>query len=735
MWGGYSRTWTDDEIISVGNIDSVINVSGSDRSQSVDVVVSDKSGMALSLVEGLNLQSCSATVTITSGAFTTSFTGKLNSPTGYNYSSKIFSFNITTNLEDAEVGFSVEEGDISNIPENLIGKPWPMIFGTVADCPALQINPLLDEPEDPENPAPIPVTPAIPWTTLTGVGIIEGITTYEEHDVFPDITPIQAIGQYLWESNERLNLLQCALSTFGSHQLWIDHDKYEAEYEALDLERRRTIAVADCEMQCAINERKKQIADATANGVGVNPLKTTCADMPQGVEMTLNISGGLFIGMFWGTDFYISSRSHPKLADNAIAIADSNTITPCDCIPSETTITFVNEVIAVPCGSYVNIITKDPITGADIPPVWDGGPTKDGCECTNEYYYITTPRTPSPRIIQPILQQFWAEAGTSIEHVVDPVPVDPGAVPVPVSDKPVAYIISIIPGSVEAVKAYKTINNIKTLCLVPADLYTVTSQVYDTVQAVQIDFANALSNIVDGGWSDDIYVTFESAVDGTPVEIMQYLINTYSDWSLDGSFTGGPSTRCNFAILDRKNLLELLREIAFQAKCALWVDNNVAYLKYLPTMSIVGTVDDSVISIEPGIERLCPPTEDIVTKAVVKWRSSLAPGITDQKKDASEKTIILRENIDKFGVLQVDWDFYIYNDYTTILEAATYWLHKKANPTNILKFKTFLDQLGLDVFDDITVQTSVYNGTAMITQSVCNPDENTIDFECVIHAT
>ena len=39
----------------------------------------------------------------------------------------------------------------------MVGKAWPMIFGKVMNCPALQVN------------------KAVTGTTLTGVGILSGL--------------------------------------------------------------------------------------------------------------------------------------------------------------------------------------------------------------------------------------------------------------------------------------------------------------------------------------------------------------------------------------------------------------------------------------------------------------------------------------------------------------------------------------------------------------------------------
>ena len=99
-------------------------------------------------------------------------------------------------------------------------------------------------------------------------------------------------------------------------------------------------------------------------------------------------------------------------------------------------------------------------------------------------------------------------------------------------DEPITYIASIVPGTVLAVKAYKQLTGERRLVDVPTDLYTVTTQTYGSVTAVQIVVNKPLSTITDQGWSDDLYVTFQSSVGPDIVDILKYLIADYTDLDL-----------------------------------------------------------------------------------------------------------------------------------------------------------------------------------------------------------
>ena len=170
----------------------------------------------------------------------------------------------------------------------------------------------------------------------------------------------------------------------------------------------------------------------------------------------------------------------------------------------------------------------------------------------------------------------------------------------------------------------------------------------------------------------------------------------------------------NFALLERKNLVEVLQEIAFQARCSLRLSNGIFYLQYLaeePTT--VDTIAEKDIE-HQSIEVSLTPTEDLVTKYTAKWRLSYAQEVLDQ--------IILRHNVQKYGIQEEEYEFYIYNQPDIVHKVATFWLIRKSNSWKRIKFKTFLHKLNLETFDAVTLdfqQTFVSNSsiTSVIQQA------------------
>jgi hypothetical protein len=182
----------------------------------------------------------------------------------------------------------------------------------------------------------------------------------------------------------------------------------------------------------------------------------------------------------------------------------------------------------------------------------------------------------------------------------------------------------------------------------------------------------------------------------------------------------------NFPILDKKSALNVLQEIAFQARCALWLSNGTFYIKYLPEEpSSDQTITVSDIDAEEGLTVELTSTEDLVTRMNVEWRISW-------NEDDPNK-IILRHNVKKYGTQQEDFFFYCFNQPDIVLKAATFWLIRKANTWKKVRFKAYLQLLNLEVFDTVLLSLgSDYVSTgdikAVVDEASYNSDDQTIDF-------
>ena len=184
--------------------------------------------------------------------------------------------------------------------------------------------------------------------------------------------------------------------------------------------------------------------------------------------------------------------------------------------------------------------------------------------------------------------------------------------------------------------------------------------------------------------------------------------------------------------------MQVLQEIAFQARCAIWLRDGVFYLRYLPEEPTpVDTITVSDIDAEKGIEVELTPTEDLVTKMKVRWRMCWA-AVSDRQQDTDrERRSSSGTTSPSTAPRKQEYDFYIYNQPDIVYKCATFWLIRKSNTWKRIKFKTFLNKLNLETFDAVTLdfdQPYVANGPvlAIVEKANYNSAENCVDFECLV---
>jgi len=311
--------------------------------------------------------------------------------------------------------------------------------------------------------------------------------------------------------------------------------------------------------------------------------------------------------------------------------------------------------------------------------------------------------------------QFFADFGADVMLAVD--------------DK-LVYVANILPSEVVGVYAYRTIGLDRILDNVPSNIYTI-DEAKDlgdlTITTITLD--QNLSKYRDQNWDDDIYVSLKSSVGPNTVDIIIWLLETYTTFTYDATTFNAVRTKLenypmHFAIFERKNIIEFIKEIAKQARCAVWQKNNVYYIRYLSEEpSTVDTItDDDVIAESLKLE--LTSTDDIATKLIGTWRPNYLPD--------SEQQITLRHNINKYGTIEEEMNFYAYTNRDLVEKSLTFWLIRKCNSWVRLTFQTPLTKLNLEAFDAVFIEfdcLSVPSAACIIESSDYSSDENTITFQ------
>lgn len=657
-------------IIQASGFDTALTISGSGDSQSISVTLDDIDGKLKWIFNNYDIHKRPVKVYHHFKGLSFDykflvFQGEINSPVIWNEGERTLSFTILTHTEDAEVAFSMEEGDFPEIPETALGKVWPLVFGQVCNMQAIQVR-----------------SPRVGYLT-SGEG-------WHDFTLHPRICQARYIQCPSVAVGKTSTITQETDGTYSTQSQWEfgpDSTCVEDRFEVL----------------CNLLYRLEQEL-----AYEHSPINIRGGDaFPQNQYITLNVDGAKLRGTFSGTYFYVEDREHPlyedwdhdtcaPVQDHAYGLIQSNW----DQYWSETDsgTAWVRAVdppeTVEDCNATSQIWRQGAVGGSSAS--WTAYEDMDSAEFV------------------------WKPAGTEVFLE---------------GEAEILYIVSLIPGTVDSVAAYRTMPTGRSLLMeVPSSYYTIYETDYDGYDVVEIGFEKQLS-LYDSDWGDDIYVSFTSDVGPNPVETIEWLLDKYTSLTYDTTSFNAVKTKLtnypsNFWVKERLNVLDLIHDIAYQARCAVYIRNNIMYIKYLseePTS--VRTITESDI-IANTFQITLTGTEDVYTKHTVDWQKSEA-GV--ESGDNVNFKIILKHNVPKYGITDASWNYYTQNTYDTILKSATFWLIRRANTWKRVEFETPLKHLDLDLFDCITLDVAQFSSTqtkVVIESAIYNPDTNTIRFEC-----
>lgn len=311
---------------------------------------------------------------------------------------------------------------------------------------------------------------------------------------------------------------------------------------------------------------------------------------------------------------------------------------------------------------------------------------------------------------------WWAEPGCEV--VID-------------GNEQIAYICNILPSTILRVSAYRTFkaSGIRRLVSIPSSYYTVRYVNFKEYTVTEIILNKPLS-MRGEGYEDDIYVTLTSSVGPNTVDILKWLIQKYTIFDINNASFNYVKAKLSdkypmsFPLLQRGNILELLKNIAFQQRCALILRNDTFYLIYLseePSKDIEITETDVL----PNSFILShTETEELVTKFIALYTPD---HIVNEPNKA-----IFRYNISKYGTQEQEFDFFAFKHYQLVEKSATFWLIRMANTWRKIRCKTPLTKLQAEVFDIAEVNLPDFSSSKVkcfIEKATYDSSNNEIEFE------
>lgn len=283
---------------------------------------------------------------------------------------------------------------------------------------------------------------------------------------------------------------------------------------------------------------------------------------------------------------------------------------------------------------------------------------------------------------------------------------------------------SVSTSSIKGVYAYRTIDGVKQLVQIPSSRYvktlntTLNGQLCSTITLYQ-----ELDQYIGENWETEIFVTLVSAEGPNTADVIQYLLETYTPYTADATSFAAVNTLLtrypsHFALFEQRDVIDLLADIAFQARCALVYDGDsikISYLSKLPT--IVNTIDTSNINMK-SVNLGYTNREDIITDFTLTWRKDYIE---------EEQEYRYKNNIDSYGQNKQTYDFFIYNIESLVALSAAFWGVRKSNCWRTNKCKTFLNALAYESFDCVGIKIEELDGDTYLRSELIGISFDTTD--------
>lgn len=466
-------------------------------------------------------------------------------------------------------------------------------------------------------------------------------------------------------------------------------------------------------------------------------------DFPQATTVTIVINNMKFTGTFSGEVFTIDAANVPY--DQSVALGARQNTNANELWVSDAGIRLKNKYCWL--GDAILYVTEQEDTRCYFNPIlWEEDAYYSGGSFSLQTYVERLFDT-SDVILQTavVLRQEWLDVletldpddeltfATGLTNIQDQdYAIDIGDEVYLDEDHQSIYIANLIPSTeVKEVLAYRTINGVSELKSVPTRYYSVDlNESIAGQNATTIRLIRPLEDYVDEQWESQLYVSLISSVGPNTADIIEWLLTTYSDLTVDAtSFASVASSLTNypshFALLQRSGTLKTVEEIAWQARCAAYVRNGVVFLKYLSTEGTpIYTLDESDV-VETSFVLAHTRTEDLVTKLVAEWTRDYAEGKVD---------FVLRNNVTLYGEFEEKFNFYIYNIRSLVEKSATFWLLRLSNTWKKVRCTTFLQTLILEEFDSVELDfadnlISSSAVTGVVEEAIYDSNNHRVDYE------
>lgn len=791
------------KILQVSGLDSIIKLKSGGSTGSVSIKLTDEDFEIKDILDGHDIHQREATVYQTypdlglAGKFRL-FEGVVSTPINWNEGDATVDFQIQNKIEDAEIGFSLEEGQFPEMADSAVGKAWPLCCGSPIRVPAVKVvekrrgtnltrysiitrteadelcakatayastlvakeNFLADEEaKEPEDRLEDPeyterLTNLINAITVAYVDLLN----FEENLINNSPNLEDTITEFQEKCVEDAQLtLQIQRKQLEQEQQAAVIAVVQGNLEAIDFEIARLFQIVNAqgedpnpadveayndavlqklqlEADLATEQNKQttllqELNDLRDQQEGLAEeiaelreqlIRFTLEEMliddgekfPQGEEIDIIVQGLRLRGTFDNRTFTITKTNLPTFEDVELAARQKET--PNLLWIEDTAVRIKGHYLLLqqfggadkPLYYVVYVQSQGTTRCAYSPVIWEAIPA----EPNPKDFQFFLPTEVNCRIVQtsPIFLPQWDEFVGEDAHLngVTNLPDNDWAIDVGdevylADDYQDKWVANLLPSaSVHEVMAYRTLNGEEILQPVPISYYTVNFADSIAGQSpTTITLKRPLKEYVGEQWKDQLYVSLTSSEGPNTAEFIEYLIDTYSDTltpdaasfaSVAASLTNYPS---HFAILKRQNLLQTIEDMAWQARCAIYVRDSSVFIKYLSQKGVpITSISESDVDFA-SMKIAFGESAELVTRLVAKWKTEYT--------QEDEHELVLRNNILKYGDFEREFDFWIYNIAGLVEKSAHFWLLRYSNTWKRLQLTTPIHKLALEVWDTV----------------------------------
>jgi hypothetical protein len=684
------------QIISISGVETTQLVDGTGASQSVTVTLSDTDGAIKEILNTIDVHKRPAKVYLSFPGVPIAeavvlIDGEINSEMKWDDRARTFKFTILNKIEGRQFGFAMEDGLFAEVNESDRAKAWPFRFGETCAYPAVEIRNgvqgilrigqgVLDTTLD----AKICQAKQIQCPKIEsqlGEPVPEDVDT----ESFDNAT----YARQEWENSmDEFGQVDGGPGDDRNFGLRLPQIKNVAGVLELGPNRKQLVEDKECErgkfqtLCQLLRDRANQLAyvNDTLNILGGNKF-------PQGRLTQIRIDDVIYTGTFSGETFTINQT-------NRLDAPTENV----DC-------------------------TK-------VGPLTEGyrqqnEPTPGSlAECSEATENIELRVVGGPG-------DAWRALGDMAESKFKWLP--SGSDVYLEEDSTRVHVVSLVPGSVTGVYAYRQFGDNRQLTELPTNYYEVVETDYGDLTAIEIHLTRGLDSYQDENWDNTLYVHFDSDIGPNPADVIEWIIENFTDFTVDSaSFASAKSALanypCNYYHAKKENVLQTVSRLAYEARCALVITDGVVKIKYLPAEPSVDVTMTEADLVAGSFSFSHTRTEELVTSSDVTWQPRGADILNAR---SVERRLTVERNVRRYGFFGESHTYESISNEAQALKTATFWSIRDSNTWRTVKFQTTLEHMGLELYDCINLNIAQFpNVKCLVTSVSINPTNGIVDVEC-----